>query len=282
MMTAVRSGEFAVSRSLLVLLLLAGIVACATSPLGRHQLILVSDDKMSTMGVASFDELKKNTPESKDAKAKAYVNCVAQNVTSVMPGKRTWEVRLFDDKQVNAFALPGGKIGVYTGLLKVATTQDQLAAVLGHEVAHVIAGHSAERVSEGMAAQLGMTVVEATTGVSSQMLGVATNVFFILPNSRTHESEADLLGLDYMSKAGFDPRQSIVLWQNMQKSGGDKPPELLSTHPSDVTRISQLEARLPIALPYYEAAQKQGRKPDCHAVVPEESKAPEPPKKSGR
>jgi predicted Zn-dependent protease len=172
---------------------------------------------------------------------------------------------VFEDKQVNAFALPGGKIGVYTGLLKVAQTQDQLAAVLGHEVAHVIAGHSAERVSENMAAQLGMSVVEASTGVDAQMLGIATNVLLILPNSRTHESEADLLGLDYMAKAGFDPRQAIVLWQNMQKAGGEKPAELLSTHPSDTTRIHQLEQRLSIALPYYEQAQKQGRKPDCGA-----------------
>ena len=249
--------------SLLLLLIAAAVAACATSPLGRRQLMLVSDDQMNEMGVAAFTDLKKKTPETKDAKQISYVSCVARAVTAVMPGGRTWEVRVFDDKQVNAFALPGGKIGVYTGLLKVATTQDQLAAVLGHEVAHVIAGHSAERVSESMAAQLGMDVVQSATGVDAQMLGIATNVLLILPNSRTHESEADLLGLDYMAKAGFDPHQAVTLWQNMQKSGGEKPPELLSTHPSDVTRIRQLEQRLPIALPYYEQAQAQGRKPAC-------------------
>jgi predicted Zn-dependent protease len=246
-------------------LLIAGITACATSPLGRRQLKLVSDDQMTEMGVAAFTDLKKKTPETKDSKATGYVTCVARTVTAVMPGNRNWEVRVFEDKQVNAFALPGGKIGVYTGLLKVAQTQDQLAAVLGHEVAHVIAGHSSERVSQSMAAQLGMTAVEASTGVDSQMLGIATNVLLILPNSRTHESEADLLGLDYMAKAGFDPHQAVVLWQNMQKAAGEKPPELLSTHPSDVTRIRQLEQRMPIAQPYYEEAQKQGRKPDCRA-----------------
>ena len=249
------------SRRLVYLLSAVIVVACATSPLGRRQLKLVSDEQMTQMGVTAFTDLKKKTPESKDAKTSAYVSCVARNVTAVMGG--TWEVRTFDDKAINAFALPGGKIGVFTGLLKAAQTQDQLAAVIGHEVAHVIAGHSAERVSESMAAELGLTVVQASTGIDTQMLGIATNVFFLLPNSRAHESEADLLGLDYMAKAGFDPRAAVTLWQNMGKAGGDKPPELLSTHPSDTTRIARLNERMPIALPLYEQARAQGRKPAC-------------------
>lgn len=252
-----------VSRRFLYLLSAVIVVACATSPLGRRQLKLVSDEQMTQMGVASFTDLKQKTPETKDAKASGYVNCVARNVTAVMGGSTAWEVRTFEDKAVNAFALPGGKIGVYTGLLKVAKTQDQLAAVIGHEVAHVIAGHSAERVSESVAAELGLTVVQAGTGINGEMLGVAANVFFLMPNSRTHESEADLLGMDYMAKAGFDPRASIALWQNMSQSGGQKPPELLSTHPSDQTRIRNLEQRLSIALPLYEQARAQGRKPAC-------------------
>jgi predicted Zn-dependent protease len=253
-----------VARRLPLYLLCALVVAaCATSPLGRRQLKLVSDGQMNEMGVAAFTDLKKKTPESKDAKTTGYVSCVARNVTAVMPGGTAWEVRVFDDKQVNAFALPGGKIGVYTGLLKVAQTQDQLAAVLGHEVAHVIAGHSSERVSESMATQLGLTVVQASTGVDAQMLGVAANVFFLLPHSRAHESEADLLGMDYMAKAGFDPRASIALWENMRKAGGQKPPEMLSTHPSDDTRIRQLEQRLPISVPLYDKARQQGRVPSC-------------------
>jgi len=251
-------------RRLVYLLSAVLVVACATSPLGRRQLKLVSDEQMNQMGVASFTQLKQKTPETKDAKQSAYVNCVAKNITAVMEPGTQWEVRTFDDKAVNAFALPGGKIGVYTGLLKVAQTQDQLAAVIGHEVAHVIAGHSSERVSESMAAELGLTVVQASTGINAEMLGVATNVFFLLPHSRTHESEADLLGMDYMAKAGFDPRASIALWQNMrQASGGNKPPEMLSTHPAEETRIRQLEARLPISMPLYEQARAQGRKPAC-------------------
>ncbi|HUR41511.1 MAG TPA: M48 family metallopeptidase [Verrucomicrobiae bacterium] len=249
-------------RHLTFLLIPLLIAACSTSPLGRRQFKLVSDEQMNEMGVASFNELKTKTPETRDTRASEYVSCVARNITSVMGGGN-WEVRTFEDKSVNAFALPGGKIGVNTGLLKVATTQDQLAAVIGHEVAHVIAGHSSERVSESMAAQLGLGVVEASTGVNGEMLGIATNVLLLLPHSRAHESEADLLGLDYMAKAGFDPRASITLWQNMRASAGQKPPELLSTHPSDATRITHLEQRLPIAMPLYEQARAGGRRPAC-------------------
>lgn len=239
------------------------VTACATSPLGRQTLKLVSDEQMNEMGIASFTELKKKTPETRDAKTSAYVNCVAHEVTGVMDASRNWEVRVFEDKAVNAFALPGGKIGVYTGLLKVATNQDQLAAVLGHEVAHVIAGHSAERVSDSIAAQLGLSVVQASTGIDAQVLGIATNVFFLLPHSRTHESEADLLGMDYMASAGFDPRQAVALWENMSKAGGEKPPEMLSTHPADGTRIRQLQDHLSISMPFYEQARQQGHVPKC-------------------
>src|SRR5690348_3115002 len=248
----------------LTLLLLLSAVACATSPLGRTQLKLVSDQQMNEMGLASFKQMKEKMPETKDAKIIAYVGCVARNVTAVMPGGIQWEVRVFEDKNINAFALPGGKIGVFTGLLKAAQNQDQLAAVIGHEVAHVIAGHSAERVSESMAAEMGMSVVQSTTGVDAQMLGIGANVFFLLPHSRTHEAEADVLGLDYMAKAGFDPRQAITLWENMSKaSGGNKPSEIMSTHPSDETRIKGLTKRLKVAMPLYEQARAEGKKPSC-------------------
>jgi len=243
----------------LILLLLVAVTACVTSPTGRRQLILVSNSQMMELGATSFTQMKKELPPAKDAKVVAYVNCVARNVTSVMP-PNNWEVQVFEDKNINAFALPGGKIGVFTGLLKAAVNQDQLAAVIGHEVAHVIANHSAERVSEGMAAQ----GIQAVSGVDPQIFGIATNVFFLLPHSRAQESEADVLGLDYMAKAGFDPRQAPVLWENMAKaSSGDKPPEILSTHPSDTTRIRGLTARLNTAMPLYEQARAAGKKPSC-------------------
>lgn len=238
------------------------VCACATSPLGRNQIMLVSSAQMNQMGVAAYREMQQKTPASKNAKTSSYVNCVANAIVAEVGGD-DWEVTVFEDKAVNAFALPGGKIGVNTGLLKAAQTQDQLAAVIGHEVAHVIAGHSAERVSEGMAAELGGSVVQATTGIDPQVLGIATNVFFLLPHSRTHEAEADVLGQDYMAKAGFDPRASVTLWENMSQAGGDKPPEVLSTHPSDSTRIAGLNKRLKVSMPLYEQAQASGKKPRC-------------------
>lgn len=245
------------------LAILSLAAACATSPLGRTQIKLVSDAEMNAMGVASFTQMKGQVPETKDAKMNAYVGCVARNVTAVMPGGTAWEVRVFEDKNINAFALPGGKIGVFTGLMKAAQTQDQLAAVIGHEVAHVIAGHSNERYSEAKLAEMGQAAVGQYTGVNPELLGMATNVFFLLPNSRTHEAEADVLGMDYMAKAGFDPRAAITLWENMARAGGEKPPEIMSTHPSDQTRIKGLTKRLNIALPLYEEARAAGKKPAC-------------------
>lgn len=236
---------------------------CATSPLGRTQLMTVSADEMNEMGVASFNDLKQKTPVTKNAKTSAYVNCVARAITAELNDGRVWEVQVFQDDQVNAFALPGAKIGVYTGLLKVAATQDQLAAVIGHEVSHVLANHSGERVSQQMMAQGLSQAAGAVTGVDPQLFGIASNVFYTLPGSRTQESEADLLGLDLMARAGFDPRQAVTLWQNMMNASGDKPPELLSTHPSDQTRISQIQQRLPQDIPVFEAARQNGKRPRC-------------------
>lgn len=244
------------------LLLTALVTACATSPLGRNQIILVSDAEMAQMGVTAYRDMQQKIPATKDGKASAYVQCVAGAITREV-AERGWEVTVFDDKQVNAFALPGGKIGVYTGLLTVAKNQDQLAAVIGHEIAHVLAKHGAERVSEGMLANGVTTIAAKSTGYDPQIFGMATDILFLKPNSRAHESEADLLGLDLMSKAGFDPRQAPALWQNMRQSGGKKPPEILSTHPSDDTRIRQLTERLPQTLPVYEKAQSAGKAPRC-------------------
>jgi predicted Zn-dependent protease len=247
------------------------LAACAVSPLGRRQLAFFPDAQLADMGVAAFNQLKAKTPVSTTAKTNAYVKCVADSITSTLaPGEspvRYWEVVVFDSPDANAFALPGGKIGVYTGLLKVAKTQDQLAAVIGHEVAHVLARHSNERVSTAYTAEAAMTVVSAS-GVASRelmaLLGVGAQVGVLLPFSRTQESEADLLGLDLMARSGFDPRQSITLWQNMNAARtSGAPPEFLSTHPSDATRIGKLNARMPRATSLYEAARSAGRQPRC-------------------
>ncbi|WP_206370176.1 M48 family metallopeptidase [Solimonas marina] len=241
--------------------------ACATSPTGRRQLHLVSDAEVSQMGVTAFQEMKQKTPVTKSQEDSAFVQCVARAITAQVPNTpltpANWEVQVFDSKEINAFALPGGKIGVYTGLLKVTQNQDQLAAVLGHEVSHVLAGHSASRVSNQMAAQFGGALISAGTGMSSDLIGTGANYLLLLPFSRGDESEADILGMDLMARAGFDPSQSIALWQNMSKQAGQAPPELLSTHPSNQTRIADLQRHLTQDMPVYEQARAAGRRPAC-------------------
>lgn len=254
------------------LAVLFALSSCATSPTGQMQLKLYPDDKMAKMGVAAYAEMKEKTPVTKDKAKIRYVNCVAKAITDALPNKSTWEVNVFEDDQVNAFALPGGKIGVYTGLLKVAKNQNQLATVIGHEVAHVLADHGNARVSASTAAQAGVTIATILGAIATDdpmkrqmlgLLGVGVQVGVLLPYGRSQESEADILGLDLMAKAGFDPRQSVPLWQNMGKAGGGGSPEFLSTHPSNSTRISKLNKRMNKALALQKKARSDGRRPNC-------------------
>ncbi|MGF1773217.1 M48 family metallopeptidase [Vibrio maritimus] len=229
------------------------IAACSSSPTGRSQIILFSDAQMSDLGAQSFEQMKKELKISNNKRVNEYVQCVAKAITDHVPPQpdfSQWEVVVFDSEQVNAFALPGGKIGVYTGLLDVAVNQDQLATVIGHEVAHVLADHSNERLSQSQLANAGLQVTSVALGgsqykdVTMAALGVGVQYGVILPYGRTQESEADIVGLELMAKSGFDPFQSVELWKNMAKaSGGNQPPELLSTHPSHDTRISDLKAK---------------------------------------
>jgi predicted Zn-dependent protease len=247
------------------------LLACATSPLGRRQLAFFPDSQLAEMGAAAFNDLKTRTTISSVPTTNNYVRCVANSVTSVLtPAEssvRSWEVAVFESKDANAFALPGGKIGVYTGLLNVATTQDQLATVIGHEVAHVLARHSNERVSTAYTAQAALTIAGESGAVSAPMmaaLGLGAQVGILLPFSRVQESEADLIGLDLMARAGFDPQQSVSLWQNMHAARtSGAPPEFLSTHPSDATRTAKLRARMASATTLYNAARAAGRQPHC-------------------
>ena len=250
--------------------------ACATSPEGRSQLKLLPDDQINSMGIQSFEEIKKNTPETEDQNKIAYVQCIANAIIPQLDKNNDpalWEVRVFADEQANAFALPGNKIGVYEGLFKYAVNQHQVATVMGHELAHVIAEHGNERVSDQLAAEAGLAIAAIALGTSSSMsdsekalivggLGIGVQYGVILPFSRTHESEADLIGLDLMARSGFRPEESVKLWQNMSKAGG-QPPEFLSTHPSNVTRIKDLQERMPRAVSEYNKAQTQGRRPNC-------------------
>ena len=247
--------------------------SCATSPLGRRQLKLVSEAQMTRMGLAAFDKMKTEIPQSTDTRTNQYVRCVAVAIVDELPAGQSnteWEVIVFEEPSANAFALPGGGIGVHTGLLEVATTQDQLAAVIGHEVAHVLAGHSNERVSHAYATQTGLQLAQVVAGGASPaqrqligLLGMGAQYGIILPYSRDHETEADLLGLDMMARAGFDPKESVTLWINMSKSGGQRPPEFLSTHPAPDTRIRALNDRTALATKLYDGARAAGKRPAC-------------------
>lgn len=244
------------------------LLSCQTSPTGRQQILLIPAEEVDTMGVQAFQEMKTKQPIDQNQSDNVYVKCVADAITLALGESGPWEVVVFQSEEINAFALPGGKIGVYTGLLKVANTPDQLGAVLGHEVGHVVAQHGRERMSQQLATQGLLTVASsmfktretATYQIVMAGLGLGAQVGVLLPFGRAQESEADLIGLQLMAKAGFDPRQSVTLWQNMAKAGGAQPPQILSTHPSHETRIEQLQTHMGEALTQYQAA---GRHPNC-------------------
>lgn len=254
-----------------LLVAVACILSCTTSPTGRSQLLLLSGSQLNQMGAAAFADMQKTAKVSADELTNRYVSCVANAITAALPTnlQQGWEVAVFDDDSANAFALPGGKMGVNTGLLAVAADQNQLATVLGHEVAHVLAQHGNERMSLELAAQTATQVAGAIAADSHQKpmlmaaLGVGVHYGMKLPYSRTHEAEADVMGLELMARAGFDPRASVQLWRNMAAKNGNKTPEFMSTHPANATRIEGLSARVPAMLPIYESARAQGRRPNC-------------------
>ena len=253
--------------------LLAGLaLACATSPLGRKQLILLPDSQMDSLGAQSFAEMKRGQSISQDSGINAYIQCISKALLAVsgssLPADR-WEIVTFNEDSANAFALPGGKIGVHTGLLKVAVTPGQLAAVIGHEIGHVLARHGNERVSESLLAQGGLAMLgEVMSSKAGRqeifaLLGLGVQVGILLPHSRTQESESDRLGVEIMARAGFDPIEAIELWKNMAKASNGGPPEFLSTHPSHSTRIEELRREQARVRPLYLAARDAGKTPNC-------------------
>ncbi|WP_026611801.1 M48 family metallopeptidase [Methylocaldum szegediense] len=242
--------------------------ACATSPLGRTQFMLMPEDQMAAMGAQAFVNMKQQMPIDQNPQTNQYVTCVARALVNEVGGQ--WEIVVFQDETPNAFALPGGKIGVHSGLLRVARNQDQLAAVIGHEIAHVLSRHSNERASQEIAVQQGLNVVQAIANPTSQtgqlmmgVLGLGAQYGVLMPYSRMQESEADLLGLELMARAGFDPQQSIDLWINMEQAGGGQPVEFLSTHPSHATRMQELKQLMPKAMDMYRSARAARKTPQC-------------------
>lgn len=244
--------------------------ACVTSPTGRSQFVFMPDAKIDQMGLQAFDSLKKQKPVSQNSQYNKEAHCIANAITKTTGG--SWEVVVFEDKTPNAFALPGNKIGIHTGMLALVDNPDQLAAVIGHEVGHVLAKHSNERASQEMAVSGGMSIIQAVSSPQSALgksalglLGVGAQYGILMPYSRVHESEADMIGVDLMARAGFDPKQSIGLWQKMeQASQGKQPLEFMSTHPSHATRIQDLERHMPQALSLYQQAKAAGKQPHCN------------------
>ncbi|MGH7276487.1 MAG: M48 family metallopeptidase [Candidatus Rokuibacteriota bacterium] len=252
------------SAVLALLTALVTVVACSTVPItGRHQLLLLTEGEERQMGRSSYQQVLKKSRLSFDPVATEQVRRVGQRIAEAT-GRTDyqWEFNLIEDKQVNAFCLPGGKVAVYTGILPITQDDAGLAAVLGHEVSHAIARHGGERVSQGLLVQVGLAATQvalarndpAAVQQVTALLGAGTTVGLLLPWSRGQESEADHLGLVFMAKAGYHPSAARDLWVRMAEAarGGGRPPEFLSTHPSEETRIRQIEAWIPEALQHYQ------------------------------
>jgi predicted Zn-dependent protease len=245
------------------------VSACATSPTGRSQFIMMPDNQVNQMGLQAFDTLKRDKKLSYNSQYNQATTCIANAITQIVGG--SWEVVVFEDTSPNAFALPGNKIGVHTGMLQLVENQEQLAAVIGHEIGHVMAKHSNERASQEMAMSQGLNILQALAMPSSPLgqlgfglLGVGAEYGVLKPYGRTQESEADIIGVDLMAKAGFDPRFSVSLWQKMgQATQGKQPVEFMSTHPSHATRIQNLEQHMPQAMALFQQAQSMGKQPHC-------------------
>ena len=252
-------------RALAAVLVAVIVAACATTPYThRSQLMMVSEGEEMQLGAQAYQQVLKESKIEKDPRVNEIVRRVGQRIAAAAnrPDYQ-WEFVVIDDPNtVNAFALPGGKVAVYTGMFPVAQTEAGLATVMGHEVSHALARHGAERMSQQMGMQVlgtGLAVALGASGTSGvtqsvamQAFGLGAQVGVLLPFSRSQESEADHIGLILMAKAGYDPSQALSFWQRMeQSSGGKAPPEYLSTHPSHGTRVQQMEAWLPEAEGYY-------------------------------
>ncbi|WP_439883554.1 M48 family metallopeptidase [Pontibacter sp. MBLB2868] len=247
------------------------MVGCTTVPItGRRQLSLVSDAEMQAMSYEAYDQFLKEHKLSRNSQATAMVKRVGNRIENAVEQYMAanglqnelagykWEFNLIEDEQVNAFAMAGGKTVVYEGILPVAQNETGLAVVMGHEIAHAIAKHGNERMSQALVQQFGGQTLSALAGSQP---GTAANLLMaaygvgsqlgMLKYGRDQESEADRLGLIFMAMAGYDPQQAIPFWQRMESQGGGAPPEFLSTHPSAGTRVADLKKHMPEALKYY-------------------------------
>ena len=259
-------------RIVITTLFLSILMACAVVPItGRKQLSLISEQEMIGMSFTSYKQFLSENELSNDQTATRMVkrvgNRIAVAVTKFLKDKGMeervmdyqWEFNLVDEDVPNAWCMPGGKVVVYSGLLPLTKDEAGLAVVMGHEIAHAIARHGNERMSQELAVQMGGVALSAaiqekpeeTQALFMAAYGIGTQVGAMLPYSRLHESEADKMGLIFMAMAGYNPEVAIPFWERMSQKGGQKPPEILSTHPADETRIANLKEFMPEALKYY-------------------------------
>jgi len=244
--------------------------ACETVPFsGRNQFLLVSDGEMNTLGAQQYQEVKQSEPLCADPAVTGRVSDIGARVARAADqylasqGRSSgfqWEfITIEADDTVNAWCMPGGKVAVYTGILPVAQDDNGLAVIMAHEIAHAVARHGAERMSQALVIEMGGAALSAalaakperTRDLFLQSAGLATNVGVVLPFSRNMEYEADRIGLILMAMAGYDPRAAVPLWERMNASGGPRPPEFLSTHPAPANRIAAIQQMIPEAMQYY-------------------------------
>jgi predicted Zn-dependent protease len=255
------------TRIICLLLLAAVVSACATSPTGRRQFLLVSEDQaIASSKEAYLSQMSQLSTEGKlvtNPAVTGRVNTITQRLVAqaimLRPATADWEwsVEVIDDpEQVNAWCMAGGRMAVYTGLLtKIDPTDDELAQVMGHEISHALANHTAERMSVAMATSAGVAVagiVSDDPGIAMSAAAIAAQFAIQLPNSRASESEADEIGIELAAKAGYDPRAAVTLWQKMAQVGGEGPPQFMSTHPSPGNRQEHLAELVPKMQPFYQ------------------------------
>lgn len=246
--------------------------ACSVVPLtGRKQLNILPESQMISMALTSYEDFMKTNPASDDRTSQSMVERVGSNIAAAvtryfkennisdrLEGYK-WEFNLVKNDTPNAWAMPGGKVVVYSGILPYTQDDNGLAVVLSHEIAHAVARHGNERMSQGLLTEFGGIALDQllkdkpdqTKSIFNTAYGLGSQVGVMLPFSREHELEADRLGLIFMAMAGYDPETAVAFWERMSKMGGQKPPEFLSTHPSDEKRINKIKAELPEAMKYY-------------------------------
>ncbi|MDP1923563.1 MAG: M48 family metallopeptidase [Thiobacillus sp.] len=247
-------------------LLAASLVACQANPVsGRNQLVLVSEEQAQASSVQAYaqtlSEARKQGKLSTDAALNGRVKritdrLIVQAGNMYAPSRQwKWSVAVIDEPTLNAWCMPGGKMAIYTGIVeKLKLSDDEIAQIMGHEIAHALLGHGRERMSRAMAMQGGMTLGSILAGRDLSVLAPVADVALTLPNSRENESEADRYGIELAARAGYNPRAAISLWEKMGTASGNSTPTFLSTHPAPGNRIQALNAQVPRMMPLYEKA----------------------------